>query len=452
MSAAEELITADSPIGRLESLVDPGTLHLLRTAVGDGVVGGSGRVDGRPVFGWAQDGRFRGGSLGSSGGETITRVFALAERAGAPVVCFPESGGARVQEGVGALTAYGAIFRAEATARVPVISVVAGACAGGAAYGAAVGDLTISAGDDVKLFLTGPRVVQEITREDVSAVELGGVKVQSANGVIHLAAGDGREALELARQVLGFLPSRLGDRPPYAAPREPAAGDPGDVLPPSPRQVYDVRDVAARILDGGDLLELAPRWARNLVVGLGRLQGMPVGVIANQPRHLGGTLDVAAAEKGAWFVEWCDRMGLPLAVLVDTPGFLPGTGQERAGVIRYGAGFLRAFARASVPRVTVTLRQAFGGAHIVMNSRDLGADLTMAWSAARMGVMGARQAVEVVGRRELAAGADRMALETAYEIDQLDVRVSARGGYVDEVIEPRETRDRLVQALGAFAP
>jgi hypothetical protein len=213
MSAAE-VLTTNSPVGRLESLVDPDTLHLLRTAVGDGVVAGSGRVDGRPVFLWAQDGSFRGGSLGTAGGETITRVFALAERAGAPVVCFPESGGARVQQGVGALTAYAAIFRAEATARVPVLSVVAGACAGGAAYGAAVGDLTISAGDDVRLFLTGPRVVEEITREQVSAKDLGGVKVQSSNGVIHLAGRDGDDALALTREVLSFLPQRLGERPP----------------------------------------------------------------------------------------------------------------------------------------------------------------------------------------------------------------------------------------------
>jgi acetyl-CoA carboxylase carboxyltransferase component len=177
---------------------------------------------------------------------------------------------------------------------------------------------------------------------------------------------------------------------------------------------------------------------------------MPVGVLANQPRHLGGTLDVRAAEKGAWFVNWCERMGLPMVVLVDTPGFLPGTGQEREGVIRYGAAFLRAFARATVPRVTVTLRQAFGGAHIVMNSRDLGADLTLAWSASRVGVMGARQAVEVVGRRELAAGADRMALEAAYEIERLDVAVTAGEGYIDEVVEPAETRGRIAQALGAF--
>jgi acetyl-CoA carboxylase carboxyltransferase component len=448
--ATIEQLVAETPLGRLEALVDPGTLHLIRTAVGDGVVAASGRVDGRPVFCWAQDGRFKGGSLGAAGGDTIKRVFALANRAGAPVVCFPESGGARVQEGVAGLTAYGAIFHPEATARVPVITVVAGACAGGAAYGAAVGDLTISAGEDAKMFLTGPRVIQEITREEVTAIDLGGVKVHSANGVIHLAASDDDEAAEYVRQVLSYLPSRLGETPPPSAPRSALGGDPGEVLPPSPRQVYDVRDVAARIVDAGELLELCPRWARNLTTALARVEGMPVGVLANQPRYLGGTLDVAAAEKGAWFVEWCDRMRLPLVVLADTPGFLPGTGQEREGVIRYGAAFLRAFARASVPRVTVTLRQAFGGAHIVMNSRDLGADLTLAWSAARVGVMGARQAVEIVGRRELAAGADRMALETAYEIDQLDVAVTARAGFIDEVIEPSETRERVAQGLGAF--
>jgi acetyl-CoA carboxylase carboxyltransferase component len=448
--ATIEQLVAETPLGRLEALVDPGTLHLIRTAVGDGVVAASGRVDGRPVFCWAQDGRFKGGSLGAAGGDTIKRTFALANRAGAPVVCFPESGGARVQEGVAGLTAYGAIFHAEATARVPVITVVAGACAGGAAYGAAVGDLTISAGEDAKMFLTGPRVIQEITREEVTAVDLGGVKVHSANGVIHLAASDDEEAAEYVRQVLSYLPSRLGETPPLSAPRSPLGDDPGEVLPPSPRQVYDVRDVMSRIFDAGECLELCPRWARNLTTALARVEGMPVGVLANQPRYLGGTLDVAAAEKGAWFVEWCDRMRLPLVVLADTPGFLPGTGQEREGVIRYGAAFLRAFARASVPRVTVTLRQAFGGAHIVMNSRDLGADLTLAWSAARVGVMGARQAVEIVGRRELAAGADRMALETAYEIDQLDVAVTARAGFIDEVIEPSETRERVAQALGAF--
>src|SRR2546423_6307717 len=434
---ATEAVSA--PEARLEALVDTASFRPLRSAVGDGVVAGSGTLDGRPVFCWAQDASFRGGSLGAAGGQTIARVLALAERAGAPVVGSPESGGARVQEGVAALGAYAAMFRAQANASVPLVSVVTGACAGGAAYGCALGDLTVAAGPGARLFLTGPAVVREVTREDVTALDLGGPRVQGANGVVHLQAGDEAEAVRLARRFLGALHGAPG--------RPPAPGDPGAVLPASPREVYDVRDVYARIVDGGDALELAPRWARNLVTALARVEGRAVGVIASQPRHLGGTLDVQAAQKGAWFVALCDRLGLPLVVLVDTPGFLPGTAQERAGVIRHGAGLLRAFATASVPRVTLTLRQSYGGGHIVMNSRDLGADLTLAWSGGRVGVMGARQAIEVVGRRALASGADRAELERSYEIEQLDVTVAARGGWVDEVIDPQLSRDRIAAAL-----
>jgi acetyl-CoA carboxylase carboxyltransferase component len=231
------------------------------------------------------------------------------------------------------------------------------------------------------------------------------------------------------------------------APQDAPVEDPSSPLPASDREVYDVRDVAAGLLDSGALLELAPRWARNLVVGLGHVHGRAVGVIANQPRHLGGCLDAAAAEKGAWFVGLCDRFGIPLVVLADTPGFLPGATQERAGVLRHGAALLRAFSQAAVPRVTVTLRQAYGGAHIVMNSRDLGATLTLAWPGARIGVMGARQAVELVRRREIAAGADAAALAAEYEAEHLPVRVAAAGGFVDEVIDPRETRDRIAHVL-----
>ena len=432
-------------VRRLEALLDPASFRPLRSAVGDGVSAGSGTVDGRPVFSWAQDGGHRGGSLGTAGGETITRLIALAGRAGAPVVGFPESGGARVQEGTASLSAYAAIFRAMANARVPVLSVASGACAGGAAYACALGDLTIASGPDARLFLTGPAVVREVTREEVDGHALGGPRVQGANGVIHLQATDDVHAARLARAVLSYIPPR------DVAPLPPAPGDPAEVLPDSPRGVYDVRRVAERIVDGGELLELAPRWARNLVTALARVEGRPVGVIASQPRYLGGTLDVHAAQKGAWFVHWCDRMRLPLVVLVDTPGVLPGTAQERAGVIRHGAELLRAFATATVPRVTLTLRQAYGGGHIVMNSRDLGADLTLAWSGARMGVMGARQAIEVVGRRALENGADRGEMERAYEIDSLDVTNAARGGWVDEVIDPLLSRDRIAAALGAFA-
>jgi acetyl-CoA carboxylase carboxyltransferase component len=431
---------------RLELLFDAGTFRPIRTAVGDGVLSGSGRVQGRPVCAWAQDGGFKGGSLGASGGQTIARTIARADALGVPVVGFPHSGGARLQEGVAALTAYAAIFRAQAEATVPMISVVSGPCAGGAAYSPTLGDFVVMTQDAV-MFLTGPKIIERVTREQISAADLGGPKVQGANGVSHLVARDDVHAAELTRELLLFLPDRVGAAPPLLAPADAPGHDPSDALPDSDRQVYDVRDVASALLDRGALFELAPRWARNLVVGLGRLEGRAVGVIANQPRHLGGCLDAAAAEKGAWFVELCDRFGLPLVVLADTPGFLPGAAQEKAGVLRYGASLLRAFARARVPRVTVTLRQAYGGAHIVMNSRDLGATLTLAWPGARIGVMGARQAVELVRRREIEAGADAAALADAYAAEHLPVRVAAAAGFVDEVVAPRETRDRIAHVL-----
>jgi acetyl-CoA carboxylase carboxyltransferase component len=282
----------------------------------------------------------------------------------------------------------------------------------------------------------------------ISSADLGGQKVHGANGVAQLLARDDVHAAELTRQLLTYLPDRVGGAgaplvPPADAPDE----DPGDVLPESPRQVYDVREIAERLLDRGGFLEIAPKWARNLVVGFGRIEGRSVGVIANQAKHLGGCLDAAAAEKGAWFVELCDRFGIPLVVLADTPGFLPGAKQEAAAVLRHGASLLRAFGAATVPRVTVTLRQAYGGAHIVMNSRDLGATLTLAWPGARIGVMGARQAVELVRRREIEAGADAVALADAYEAEHLPVRVAAAAGFVDEVVAPSETRDRIAHVL-----
>jgi acetyl-CoA carboxylase carboxyltransferase component len=431
---------------RLELLFDAGTFRPIRTAVGDGVLSGSGRVQGRAVVAWAQDGAFKGGSLGSSGGETIARTIQRADALGVPVVGFPHSGGARLQEGVAALTAYAAIFRAQAQATVPMISVVSGPCAGGAAYSPALGDFVVMTADAV-MFLTGPKIIERVTREVIAAAELGGPKVHGQNGVSHMVARDDVHAAELVRELLTFLPDRVGNGTPLVPPADAPGEDPGDVLPASARKVYDVREVAARMLDRGALLELAPKWARNLVVGFGRIEGRAVGVIANQPKHLGGCLDAAAAEKGAWFVDLCDRFGIPLVVLADTPGFLPGAMQEQAGVLRHGASLLRAFGRATVPRVTVTLRQAYGGAHIVMNSRDLGATLTLAWPDARIGVMGARQAVELVRRREIEAGADAAVLADAYEAEHLPVRVAAAAGFVDEVVVPSETRDRIAHVL-----
>jgi acetyl-CoA carboxylase carboxyltransferase component len=432
---------------RLELLFDSGSFRPTRSMVGDGVLAGSGRVNGRVVCAWAQDGSFKGGSLGTRGGETIARTIQRAASLGVPVVGFPHSGGARLQEGVAALHAYSAIFRAQALATVPQISVIGGPCAGGAAYSPALGDLTVMAGSDAKMFLTGPAVVEKVTREKVSALELGGSKVHGRNGVAHLFAEHDVHASELVRAALAHLPSQAGGALPLYPPTDPAPGDPADVLPAREREVYDIRDVAARIVDGGELLEFSPRWARNLVVGFARVEGAPVGVIANQPKHLGGCLDAESSQKGAWFVDLCDRFGVPLLVLVDTPGFLPGVGQEQAGVIRHGASLLRAFGQATVPRMTVTVRAAYGGAHIVMNSRDLGADLTLAWPHAKIGVMGPQQAVEVVNRREIAAGADAQALADAYAAEHLPVRVAAERGFVDEVIAPAETRQRIAFAL-----
>lgn len=449
MTAVLELAATglDPARARIELLCDPGTFRAWRTAVGDGVVAGRGRAAGRPLFCWAQDGAYVGGSLGAAGGETIARTIAAAEKAGAPVVGFPHSGGARLQQGVAALAAYGAVFREQANASVPQVAVVSGPCAGGAAYSPALGDLTVMCGPEARMFLTGPRIVEEVTRERVSADELGGPRLQGANGVVHAETAGAAEAGRLVRDLLAHLPARAGGPLPLAPAAEPEPGDPGEPVPAEPRRVYDVRDVARRLVDAGRLLELAPRWAPNLVTALTRVDGSPVGVIANQPRRLGGTIDCSAAEKGAWFVSFCDRFGIPLLVLVDTPGFLPGVRQERDGVIRHGAAFLRAFARARVPRVTVTLRQAYGGAYIVMNSRDLGADLSLAWPQARIGVMGAKPAVELLERRAIAAGADAAALAAGYEAEHLGVGVAAGGGFVDEVIAPEETRARVMEAL-----
>jgi acetyl-CoA carboxylase carboxyltransferase component len=269
------------------------------------------------------------------------------------------------------------------------------------------------------------------------------------SGVAHLVAADDVHAGDLARDVLAHLPGAQGGPLPIAPPADPPPGDPSRHLPERLRQVYDVRAVARHLVDGGELLELGAKWARNLVVALARVDGLPVGVIANQPRYLGGVLDAMSADKGAWFVNLCDRFGVPLIVLADTPGFRPGVRQEQEAVLRRGAALLRAFSVAEVPRVTVTLRQAYGGAHIVMNSRDLGADLTLAWPGAKIGVMGATQAVEIVGRRELAAGADPVALAGAYEAEHLPVDISAAGGHVDEIVAPTETRARIAALLEA---
>jgi acetyl-CoA carboxylase carboxyltransferase component len=396
-----------------------------------------------------------GGSLGEAHAESIVRVMRLAGRAGAPVVGFVESGGARLQEGHAALAGYGRIFRAsvELAGRVPQISIVTGVSAGGGAYSPALTDFVIMT-ERARMFLTGPRVVEQALGEVVSTEALGGPRVHERNGVCQLVARDEREAIDRTRELLGYLPLAIGERSPLAPWADPDDRDPGTRVPVEARRVYDVRDVIATVVDSGSSLELSARWARNMVTGLARIEGRPVGVVANQPRRLGGVIDAVAAEKAADFVHTCDRFRLPLVVLVDTPGFMPGARQETLGVIRHGASLLRAFAGATVPKLTVVLRKAYGGAVITMNSRDLGADLVFAWPGAEIGIMAARQAVGVVHRRrlaEVAEGEDLLEeLADAYAGRHLNAEAAAASGFVDEVIDPAETRARLGWALATL--
>ncbi|MDX6609374.1 MAG: hypothetical protein QOF85_1299 [Solirubrobacterales bacterium] len=459
-------VTGGDCLERLELLCDAGSLEAIRSGVvsrrlrsapapGDGVVAAIGRVNGRPVACYAQDVSYLGGSLGEAHADTIDRLLRLAARSKIPVIGFIESGGARIQEGTAALCGYGRVFRRNAllSGVVPQISIIGGLAAGGGCYSPALTDF-VAMTEDATMFLTGPAVVGEVTGEAIGMRELGGPRVHERNGVCHFVVDNDRAAAELAARLLSYLPQHAAAESPRAIGRPAAVDDPGAALPSSPRRVYDVRAVCAGIVDEGSLLEVAPRWARSILTAFARIDGRAVGVVANQPRYLGGILDAESAQKGARFVERCDAFGLPLVVLVDTPGFMPGVEQESAGVIRFGATLVRAFARASVPRLTVVLRKAYGGAFIAMNSRDLGADLVFAWPGAEIGVMSAESATTIVRRRELAAASDpvglRQALASAYAREHLGAEVAAAEGFVDEVIEPGQTRERLAGALSAL--
>jgi acetyl-CoA carboxylase carboxyltransferase component len=452
---------------RLELLCDPGSLHVIRSTVlprreskrmreGDGVVGAAGMIAGRPVYCYAQDQTFAGGSLGEAHAETIVRVMQLAGRAGAPVVGFVASGGARMDDGIAALAGYGRIFRESVrlSGKVPQISVITGVSAGGGAYSPALTDFVVMT-EGSAMFLTGPGVVGQVTGENVSIEELGGPRVHAKNGVSQFTAGDDREAVGIVRDLLSHLPQHAGERPPHGPPAEVPGIDPDVLVPESPRSVYDVRGVIQALVDDGTLLEVSERWARNMVTAFCRIDGRPVGVIANQPWYLGGVIDADAAQKAARFVRICNSFGLPLVVFVDTPGFLPGTKQEGLGVIRHGAKLLHAFAEAVVPKVTVVLRKAYGGGFITMNSKDLGADLALAWPDAQIGIMGPKQAVGIVHRRAIAAAEDPEAehdrLAAEYADEHVSAAVAAREGFVDELVTPGETRRRLSGALAALS-
>ena len=454
------------PLDRLKLLGDEGSLHVIRSAVesermggkarpGDGVVGGAVRIAQRPVFCYAQDSAYAGGSLGAQHADTIVRVHRLAQQARTPVIGFVESGGARMQEGLAALNGYARIFSEHVamSGKVPQISVITGTSAGGGCYSPALTDFVVMT-ENASMFLTGPVVVREVTGEDVTARELGGPEVHGRNGVCHFSVATDIDAIFLVRQLLTYLPANAWEAPPESLPADPAGPDPGGVVPLDGRRAYDVRDAIEGIVDAESVLESSPEWAPNIVTAFARIEGTPVGIVANQPRHLGGVIDADAAQKGARFVRTCNAFGIPLVVLVDTPGFLPGSGQESMGVIRHGAKLLHAFAEATVPRFTVVLRKSFGGAYITMNSKDLGADLYLAWTRAEIGIMGAEQAVGVVHRRALAAATDpaeeRRRLADAYATEHLTAQAAARLGAVDEVIRPSETRTRLAWALSTI--
>ena len=456
-----------SPVERLEALCDPGSVEVMRSRVissrlgeraivGDGVVGATGSVAGRPIACYAQDGAYLGGSLGERHAETIVRVLQTAERARVPVVAFVQSGGARMQEGTAALAGYGRIFRHTVglTGVVPQISVVSGFSAGGGAYSPALTDLILMT-EDAAMFLTGPGVVREALGEEIDTAALGGPRVHDRNGVCHLVEPDELSAARRVRELLGYLPACHGQTAPRTSALPPAIHDPGAVVPREPRCAYDIRDALDGIVDQRSLLELWPRWARNVITAFARLEGRPVAIVANQPHYLGGVLDAAGSEKAARFVSFCDSFGLPLIAVVDTPGFMPGSRQEQAGVIRHGASLVRAFAAASVPKVTVVLRKSYGGAYITMNSRDLGSDLVLAWPDAELGIMSARAAVKITARRQLQAAPDPEGelarLATAYADEHLLAEAAAGEGFVDEIVAPADTRRRLHRALDTLA-
>ena len=424
---------------------------------GDGVVAGHGEVEGRPVYAFAQDFTVFGGSLSETNAAKIVKVMDLAVQNGAPIVGLNDSGGARIQEGVASLAGYADIFLRNTLASgvVPQLSAIMGPCAGGAVYSPAITDFTVMVERTSYMFVTGPEVIRTGTHETVTKEDLGGAMTHNAkSGVAHFAVGNDQDCLALLRALLGYLPSNNLDDPPRTEPtdpidREDAALD--ALVPEVPNQPYDILDLVRSITDDGVFLEVHRHYARNLVVGFARLGGQPVGIVANQPAHLAGVLDIDASVKGARFVRFCDAFNVPLVTLEDVPGFLPGTQQEYGGIIRHGAKLLFAFAEATVPKLTVVTRKAYGGAYCVMASKHIRTDVNFAWPTAEIAVMGPEGAVNILYKRELDAAADPDALRRTRVADFRDKLanpfVAAGRGFLDEVIAPRTTRRRLIQAL-----
>ena len=460
---------------RIDLLFDPGTFEEIDKFVthrcrdfgmadqvvpGDGVVCGHGRINGRLGYAFAQDFTVFGGSLSETNAAKIVKIMDLAMKMGAPVIGLNDSGGARIQEGVQSLAGYADIFLRNTLASgvVPQISAIMGPCAGGAVYSPAITDFTIMVKNTSYMFVTGPDVIRTVTHEQVTKEELGGaITHNERSGVAHFAVENDQECLLLIRELLSFLPNNNVDDPPRAALADPAdrADETLDTMvPASPNQPYDMADVIRAVVDEGYLLEVHEHFARNILVGFARLGGRPVGIVANQPAHLAGTLDIDASVKGARFVRFCDAFNIPLVTFEDVPGFLPGTVQEYGGIIRHGAKLLFAFAEATVPKLTVITRKAYGGAYCVMSSKHIRTDANYAWPTAEIAVMGAEGAVNILYRRELEAADDAVAMRAAkiseYRQKFANPYVAAQRGFIDEVIQPRHTRAKLIAALEAL--
>jgi acetyl-CoA carboxylase carboxyltransferase component len=454
---------------RIDYLLDDGSFHeldlLARTQnpdvdgrpYTDGVITGWGTVDGRKVFIFSQDFTIFGGSLGEAYGEKIHKLMDLALKVGAPVVGLNDGGGARIQEGVVGLDSYGGIFYRNVLASgvVPQVSVIMGPCAGGAVYSPAMTDFIFMVEDTSYMFITGPDVVKTVTGAEVTTQELGGAIAHATkSGVCHFTAPDDKGALDDVRYLLSFLPgNNLEDPPHFATGDDPNRRAPElyDLMPASPNLPYDMKQVIAAVVDDGEYFEYAPLWAQNIVCAYARFDGHTVGIVGNQPMILAGVLDIECSEKAARFVRTCDQFNIPLVTFVDVPGFLPGVDQEHGGIIRHGAKLLYAYCESTVPRIQIITRKAYGGAYVVMNSKSIGADLAYAWPSAELAVMGPQGAVEIIYRRELQTAADpvtrRAELVDEYTERYANPYVAAERGYVDDVIDPADTRSVVIAGL-----
>jgi len=453
---------------RIDVLLDPGSFHEIGAfaAPTDGdfnpesVVTGWGTVDGRTVFVFSQDFTVQGGSVGQIHGAKVCQVFDMAIKNGAPVIGINDSGGARIQEGVDSLWAYGEIFTRNTLASgvIPQISVIMGPCAGGAVYSPAITDFVFMVDQTSHMFITGPQVIKAVTGEEVSMEDLGGAKVHNQrSGVAHFLSADEENCLQDVRRLLSFLPSNnMDDSPIVDLDDDPGRADAelNDLVPEDPQTPYDMRDVLERIVDGGDFMEVARYFAPNLLVGFARMNGQAVGIVAQQPRILAGALDINSADKGARFIRFCDAFNIPLITFCDTSGFLPGLNQEHGGIIRHGAKMLYAYAEATVPKITVITRKAYGGAYIAMSSKHLRSDVNYAWPNAEIAVMGSEGAVNIVNRKEIAAAEDpeakRAELVSEYKEKFANPYFAARRGYIDAVIVPTETRARIIESLAVL--